>query len=502
MSQYRKSAHEQAVELANQALQAEARGDDTRALELHRAALALAPQRVDILFNLANALRASGGALELLEAQQRYLEVLQQDPMHLGAWNNLGTLLFETGHLSAAQTAFTAATTYHPAHIGAHVNLAQVLLHKNEISLAREQFQLLLQREPHLPEAHQGLAACAARLGDEALAAYHRDRGFGPAPVQLWRGQGPGPRAQLLILGSAQEGNIPWRFLIDHRRFDCTSIALEYWAEDQPLPAHDLCFNAIGDADRCRRVLEKAGRLPRTSPWINWPEQVLRTGRFALGQQLAPMAGLRVPRMVWLEAQADDVQALVPLLQQQGFTFPLLVRAMGYHGGQFFEQVAQAHQLANTLTQLPGSRWLALEYLETRDQAGRFRKFRMMCIDGVLYPIHLALASHWKVHYFSADLQQDVAARAEESHFLQNPRESLGSKVMQTLQALAQQIGLDYFGIDFGVNAQEEVLLFEANATMVLHPPTEDPLWDYRRPAIRQAIDATRAMFLRRIQRP
>ncbi len=500
MSQSPNSALEQAVELANEALRAEAQGAEQQALALHRQALQCAPQLTSIRFNLANALCATGDPLALLEAQQHYLQVLQQDPTHLGAWNNLGTLLFDTGHLSAAQTAFTAAVTYHPTHEGARLNLAQVLLHKNELAQAQEQFQWLLQSEPYVPAAHQGLAACASRLGNETLAAYHRDRGFGPAPVQFWRGQGAGQRAQLLILGSAQEGNIPWRFLIDHRRFDCTSIALEYWDASKPLPAHDLCFNAIGDADRCREVLEKAALLQRSAPLINRPEQVLRTGRFTLGQQLASLDGVRVPRMAWLECNPTEVSTLLGLLQQEGLAFPLLVRSMGYHGGQFFEQVAQAAQLPDILSQLPGSRWLALEYLDTRDAAGRFRKFRMMCIDGLLYPIHLALASHWKVHYFSADLQQDVAARAEESRFLQNPGEYLGSAVMHTLQVVAKTIALDYFGIDFGVNDQGEVLLFEANATMVLHPPTNDPEWDYRRPAVQQAIEATRALFARRTQ--
>ncbi len=497
MNQTPKSAQERAVELANEALRAEAQGAQPQALALHREALALAPQLSAIRFNLANALCATGEPLALLEAQQHYLQVLQQDPTHLGAWNNLGTVLFDSGHLSAAQTAFTAATTYHPTHGGVRLNLAQVLLHKNEVVLAQEQFQQLLQQDPDLPAAHQGLAACASRRGDETLAAYHRERGFSPAPLQVWPGQGPGPRSRLLILGSAQEGNIPWRFLIDHRRFDCTSIALEYWDERLPLPPHDLCFNAIGDADRCRNVLEKAALLPRSNPWINVPELVLRTGRFTLGQQLASLAGVRVPRMAWLESHSDW-SASLRSLQAQALDFPLLIRSVGYHGGQFFERVSQVAQLPDILAQLPGSRWLALEYLETRDSAGRFRKFRMMCIDGVLYPIHLAVASQWKVHYFSADLQQDVAARAEESRFLQNPEEYLGSRVMQALQTLATRIGLDYFGIDFGVNDQAEVLLFEANATMVLHPPTDDPQWDYRRPAVQRAIEATRTLFARR----
>ncbi|MDE2132569.1 MAG: hypothetical protein KGJ15_07380, partial [Betaproteobacteria bacterium] len=129
---------------------------------------------------------------------------------------------------------------------------------------------------------------------------------------------------------------------------------------------------------------------------------------------------------------------------------------------------------------------------------GLFRKFRMMSIDGRLYPIHLALARQWKVHYFSSDMAQATAYRAEEAAFLDDPAGFLGAAVMDALARLQEAIGLDYFGMDFGLDGSGQVLLFEANATMVLQPPTDDPLWDYRRPALEQALDATRAMLCER----
>ena len=49
---------------------------------------------------------------------------------------------------------------------------------------------------------------------------------------------------------------------------------------------------------------------------------------------------------------------------------------------------------------LPGKSILAIEYLDARGADGYFRKYRVMMIDGVLYPLHLAIASQWKIHYF------------------------------------------------------------------------------------------------------
>ena len=46
----------------------------------------------------------------------------------------------------------------------------------------------------------------------------------------------------------------------------------------------------------------------------------------------------------------------------------------------------------------------------------------------------------------------------------------------------------------FGLMPSGEVLLFEANATMVIAQPDADPRWDYRRAPIQKIIDAARAM--------
>ena len=62
-------------------------------------------------------------------------------------------------------------------------------------------------------------------------------------------------------------------------------------------------------------------------------------------------------------------------------------------------------------------------------------------------------------------------------------RAVLGDKAMAALHAICEALALDYAGIDFGVNAQGDLLLFEANATMVIASPDNDPRWAYRRGA-------------------
>jgi hypothetical protein len=141
---------------------------------------------------------------------------------------------------------------------------------------------------------------------------------------------------------------------------------------------------------------------------------------------------------------------------------------------------------------------LAIEYLDARGSDGSARKFRVMMIGGQIYPLHLAISRNWKVHYFTSDMADKPDHRAEEAVFLADMRAALGETAMTALEHIRDTLGLDYAGVDFGVAPNGELLLFEANATMVIAVPDADERWAYRREAIQRIIDAVVAMILRK----
>ena len=71
----------------------------------------------------------------------------------------------------------------------------------------------------------------------------------------------------------------------------------------------------------------------------------------------------------------------------------------------------------------------------------------------------------------------------------------IGLRARAALEEIQLRLGLDYAGIDFGLNAAGEILLFEANATMVVNPPEPDERWAYRRPAVERIYAAVREML-------
>jgi Tfp pilus assembly protein PilF len=434
------------------------------------------------------------------EAKSLFLEILKARPSHYGAWNNLGKLLFETGYTSAAHTSYSAAVTYHPKEPVAHLNFGNVLLHMDDLDAAKKHFEIALVIDPSQFEAHQGLSSVLQRQGDEGVATYHRDIGFGGRALSYMDYQGQEEPVPLLILASSIGGNIPWRFLIDQGLFQTTIIATEYFDIQLKLPSHQLIFNAIGDADLCHKGLDIATRLIEMSgaPVINHPNAVKKTGRLMNTRRLAGVSGVIVPRMVRLTKMEILSGSAMEKLAQEQMMFPLLLRAPGFHGGNYLERIDVPEALKSTVEKLPGENLLAIEFLDSSLQDGLFRKYRVMSINGALYPIHMAISSGWKVHYFSSDMEDNKDYRDEERIFLNDFAALLGSNTISALSCIGQTLGLDYCGIDFGLDQNGKVLLYEANATMVLNVPTHEKTWDYRRMPIENALAATKKLFKER----
>ena len=73
--------------------------------------LAANPESIDLRFRRASLLAELG---RLVEARNDYIKVLEREPYHLAALNNLGKVLIAVGHRQAARIAFHEAVTRHP----------------------------------------------------------------------------------------------------------------------------------------------------------------------------------------------------------------------------------------------------------------------------------------------------------------------------------------------------------------------------------------------------
>jgi glutathione synthase/RimK-type ligase-like ATP-grasp enzyme len=444
------------------------------------------------------------GALDRRQdAQLAFIDILRRQPTNFSALNEFGTLLTNMGAIDAACRVYSEAIAHHPLNPMGHVNLANLLLRANKYDQAREHYETVLRVDPDHAQAHQGLGAVLADLGDRAGARRHFQKGFRDHAISSLPYRGTRPPIALLQLVSSGGGNIPTASFLDDCTFLTSVVVTDYLEPSVPLPPHQLIFNAIGDADLCEPALAAAARLiaRTTAPVINDPAAVMKTGRISNARLFSDIPGVVTPRTI---AMARDILAGpngVASVADQRFTFPLLLRSPGYHTGRNFVLVETAAELPAAAASLPGDNLLVIEYLDARGKDGNARKYRVMMIGGQIYPLHLAVSRKWKVHYFTSDMAEKPDHRREEASFLSDMRSVLGDKAIAALERIRAALGLDYAGIDFGLGPGGEVLLFEANATMVIASPDPDERWAYRRTAIGRILDAVVAMIMQKATR-
>jgi glutathione synthase/RimK-type ligase-like ATP-grasp enzyme len=434
------------------------------------------------------------------EAQQAFVGILQRSPQHFSALNEFGTLLTQMGAIDAACRVYAEAILHHPQNPMARVNLANLLLRANRHPEAREHYEAVLRIDPDHPEAHQGLGAVLSDLGDRDGARRHFAQGFRNHAISTQAYRGTKPPVTLLQLVSSGGGNIPTSAVLDDCTFLTSVIVTDYLDPKAALPPHQLIFNTVGDADLCQPALEAAALLidRTTAPVINDPRAVMKTGRIDNARLLGALPGVVAPKTISLSRDLLGGPDGVAALAERGYSFPLLLRSPGYHTGRNFIFVERASELATAAASLPGAELLVIEYLDARGSDGSARKYRVMMIGGKIHPLHLAISRNWKVHYFTSDMADKPDHRAEEARFLQDMPAVLGKTAMVALKKIRDALGLDYAGVDFGLAPDGGLLLFEANATMVIAVPDADERWAYRRIAINGIIEAVVAMILQK----
>jgi tetratricopeptide (TPR) repeat protein len=105
----------------------------------------------------------------------------------------------------------------------------------------------------------------------------------------------------------------------------------------------------------------------------------------------------------------------------------------------------------------------------------------------------LAIADPWKVHHFRTDMAHQEWMRREEKAFLENPDSVFDAGRRTALKTIQDEIGLDCFGIDCALDPGGDLLVFEVNATMLVHG--ESGIFAYKRPYIARIKDAFDAML-------
>jgi tetratricopeptide (TPR) repeat protein len=365
----------------------------------------------------------------------------------------------------------------------AHADLANLYLSVEMLDAAHHHARAVLAANDEgrnddtlIAMAHQTLAAACQARGEREHAERHLDQAY--ARQSLFRQPAPRAAFTTLVLVSRSAGNIAYALLMP-RQFDRTVWYMEHARPEQvaDLGRHSVVLNAIGDPDiaLASREVVDAFLASCDKPVLNPPVRVAATFRHRIDETLAGIDGLVIPRTIRIAAAGVAAESLAEAVARAGLAPPVIIRPTGSHGGQGLRLAADASALAEV--QLDGGDdAYVTAFHDYRSADGFYRKYRMIFVDRTPYAYHLAIGPHWMVHHQSAEMADDPTRIAEELAFLRDPERAIGARAMGAIRAVGQRLDLDYGGIDFSLTTDGQVLLFEANATMLTHlEPADGP---------------------------
>jgi hypothetical protein len=336
--------------------------------------------------------------------------------------------------------------------------------------------------------------------------------------------------------------NIPLEFLIEGSDIELhTLYVVPGLPLPQRLPEHDVAIVAVGESDTNRAALaEIAALAPHwPCPVLNRPEHIARLGRERLFELLHAIDGVFMPptrrvgrdalrrlggaweagrdrrcasfetavsrppqdegRLIALQnfphAEERPAGASRSTHKDDEISWPLVVRPVGSHAGRGLAKLDDIASLGAYLAERREREFHLSPFVDYRGADGLFRKYRIAFIDGVAYPVHMAVLDQWQILYLNAGMDKGPAKRAEEAHFLTSFATDFDRRHGPALNEVATRVDLDYFGIDCAELPDGRLLVFEADIAQVVHNMDPPELFPYKGPAMRKLFAAFQGML-------
>jgi len=258
------------------------------------------------------------------------------------------------------------------------------------------------------------------------------------------------------------------------------------------LTGYKVLLNLITEPEANARSLENLKKLLRGVPGrvINRPEAVLRSTRDQVAQILSGIPGLIVPKAVRLNGSKPAVGRSA--IEKAGLAPPVILRQVGTHSGKIVGRFDRVDEAMSALT--PGDH-VATQFVDFASSDGLYRKYRTFFIGERIVLRHMLVSDHWNVH--AKDRSRFMAEHPDtvsEERALMESGDPFAD-VRRVLEAVRERMPLDFFGMDYGVTQADDVVLFEANATMSFFPFSPDPQFEYLKRCFAPAQAAFRELL-------
>ncbi len=271
----------------------------------------------------------------------------------------------------------------------------------------------------------------------------------------------------------------------------------------ESLPDHDLIFIAIGESDQSQALLGQLEGLSAlsTKPVLNSPDKIGLLTRDRVSLLLKSIPGVVMPATARVDRQvllniSQERFALAEILDAG--RFPIIARPVASHGGKNLAKIDDAADLSTYVAPLSEGEFYISNFIDYRSIDGQFKKYRVVLLAGQPFACHMAISSHWMIHYFNADMATSDFKRKEEEHFMNNFEREFALVHKQSLASIDRLIGLDFVVLDCAETKDGSLLLFEVDNAAIVHALDDPKLFPYKQPQMLKVFAAFREMLFAR----
>ena len=264
---------------------------------------------------------------------------------------------------------------------------------------------------------------------------------------------------------------------------------------DQELPKQMIhaVFNQISDPDTHKITLKKAEdfyqHIPKHIPFFNIPSHIMQTTRDNIYRLLQGIDKLHVPKTVKIQPKspADIYEAIT----KEGFSFPVIFRQAGDHGGISTIRVEDGTEQFYAFA-LDGRDYYLTQFTEYANEEGIYAKYRLVVVDGEVFLRHVIFSDSWIIHSESRTfMEKNKHYRQAEKDIFKTFDRQIKSKIQPMIKEVYDRVKLDYFGMDCAIDEACDMILFEANANMNIllnNAKSKDNIWTKQIDMIIRAI--------------
>ncbi|HEY5340953.1 MAG TPA: tetratricopeptide repeat protein, partial [Candidatus Aquilonibacter sp.] len=316
------------------------------------------------------------------------------------------------GRLDDAIAAFREGVAQFPQVAALRQNLAQALYERGDNAGAIAEHRAALAISDSIA-SHLALYELLQITGARDEALVHQRKAL--ATTQLFSHIAPNEQRRVLCLCTPGDwqANIPVDFLFDL----ATTTVHKFYLLDEDhvslgnVPPYDVVWNIVAESPDALSALALANYVIRAQhkPSLNAPARVIATARPMLANTLSYTSASVAP-IATVERSALNAGAFT-------FPYPVIARPLGSHAGHGLERIDSAGELSAYTQRHPAARYFVSPFVDYASADGYYRKYRLVFVDGIPYPVHLAVSPDWMIHYYNAPMSEHQWMRDEEAAF-------------------------------------------------------------------------------------